>query len=104
MAKKYDDEDDDDMPSVRKNEPLTGMNGLFANTNIVILVIFAFCCNSLCLLPLILSIIGVVTCTDQKAKSNATICLIISGIATALQVIGGWVNQMSNPGGFGGFK
>jgi hypothetical protein len=102
MAKKYDDEDDDDMPSVRKKEPLTGLNGMFANTSMVVLIIFALCCNGLCYLPFILSLIGVLTCTDETAKSNARLCLIISGIMSVIITIGGVIRNM-NAGPGGGF-
>ena len=81
MPRDYDDD------SVRKKD-LTGMNKMFAETNIVVLVLFGLCCNGLCLLPLILSVIGVATCTDEKAQSNAKIVLIISGIVVVLGVIG----------------
>jgi hypothetical protein len=53
------------------------------NTNIVILVIFGFCCNGI---ALIFGIIGVLTCQDPEAKQKALILLIISGIITALGV------------------
>ena len=76
---------------------------MYANTNIVILIFFSFCCNGLCLLPLILSIVGVVTCTDEKAKSNAKICLIVSCVSLVLGVISSVVQQMAGVGG-GGFK
>ena len=77
MPRKYDDEDDDDLRPVRKRE-LSGLDGMFANTNMVVLVLFGLCCNGLCFLPLILSIIGVTTCTDETARSNAKIVMIIS--------------------------
>jgi hypothetical protein len=96
MGKKYDDDDDDDIPSVRKKEPLSGLDGFFANTSTVVLVIFAFCCGGI---ALILSIIGVIICKDETAKSNARLVLIISGIITALSVI---ANVMNSMGGMGG--
>jgi hypothetical protein len=99
---KYDDDDDDDMPSVRRNEPLTGMNGFYGNTNIVVLILFSLCCNGLCFLPLILSIVGVTSCTDEKAKSNAKMCLIISAIMTVIGVIGNVIRF--SLGGAGGMN
>jgi hypothetical protein len=87
MAKRYDDDDDDDLddlPSVKKKQPLSGMDGFFANTNIVVLVIFALCCNGI---ALILGIIGLVTCKDPQAKSNATIVTVIGGIMTVVGVV-----------------
>jgi len=53
------------------------------NTNIVIVVIFALCCNGI---ALIFGIIGVLTCKDPEAKQKALILLIVSGIMTALAV------------------
>jgi hypothetical protein len=93
MAKKYDDddEDDDDMPSVRKKEPLSGLDGFFANTSTVVLVIFAFCCGTI---ALILSIIGLITCKDETAKSNARLVLIITGIIHVLAVLGNIVGSL----------
>jgi hypothetical protein len=88
---KYDDEDDDDMPSVRKKEPLSGMDGLFANTNIVVLLLFACCCNGI---ATILGVVGLIVCTDPKAKSNALIVTIVGGIITVLAVLG----QLFGPG------
>jgi len=89
MAKRYDDDDDDDLPPVKKKEPLSGMDGFFGNTNIVVLVIFGFCCSGI---ALILGIIGLVTCKDPKAKSNATIVCVIGGIMvvvwTVLNIVG----------------
>jgi hypothetical protein len=80
-----DDEDDDDYPSIRKKEPLSGLDSLFADTSTVVLVIFAFCCGTL---ALILSIVALAVCTDERAKSNARMVLIISGILHVLAVIG----------------
>jgi len=87
MAKRYDDDDDlddDDLPSVKKKEPLSGMDGFFANTNIVVLVLFALCCGCI---PLVLGIIGLATCKDPKAKSNAMIVVIVSVVSTLIGVV-----------------
>jgi hypothetical protein len=59
------------------------MDGMFAKTNIVVLIIFAFCCNGI---ALILGIVGLLTCKDPRAKQNAMITTIIGGIVTALGV------------------
>ena len=56
---------------------LTGMDGLFGNTNIVALILFGFCCGTI---ALVLGIVGLVTCTDPRAKQNAMIVTLISGI------------------------
>jgi hypothetical protein len=54
-----------------------------SNSNIVILVIFALCCNGI---ALIVGIIGVLTCKEPEAKQKAMILLIVGGIVTALAV------------------
>jgi hypothetical protein len=70
----------------RGNEPkaLTGLDAMFANTNIVLLVLFGLCCNGI---ALILGVVGLITCKDPKAKQNAMIVTIIGGIITALGLI-----------------
>jgi hypothetical protein len=47
----------------------------FANTSMVLLVLFPVCCG---MIALIFSIVGVAACQDPKARRNATIVLIIS--------------------------
>jgi hypothetical protein len=78
-----------DLPPV---ERLTGMDGLFAKTNIVLLILFGFCCGYI---ALILGIVGVLTCKDPRAKQNAVIVLIISAIMSVLGTIGTIVNVLS---------
>lgn len=56
------------------------LDGTFRNTNIVVLIIFGVCCS---LLALIVSLIAYFTAKDSKAKSNALIVLIVSGVITA---------------------
>jgi hypothetical protein len=92
---KYDD-DDDDLPIKKKEQgPLDGM---FANTSMVVLILFAVCCS---LIAFILSVICVATAKDPTAKSNATVVLIVSAIFAFL---GGAVQIARMGGGFGGFK
>jgi hypothetical protein len=69
-------DDEDDVPSVAKRE-LSGLDGMFANTSMPILIIFAFCCSGI---ALILGIVGLIVCTDEKAKSNALVVTIIAAI------------------------
>jgi hypothetical protein len=71
-------DDFDDRPAAQ----LGPLDKMFRDTNIVILILFGVCCG---LIALILSLVGVLTAKDPKAKSNATIVLAISG---ALTVIG----------------
>jgi hypothetical protein len=66
------------------------MDGLFAKTNFVVLIIFSLCCSGI---ALILGIIGLVTCKDPRAKQNALIVTIIGAVIAA---IGGTLH-------FGGF-
>jgi uncharacterized membrane protein len=69
--------------------PLTGLDGLFLNTNIVILIIFSVCCS---FIAFILGLVGVLTCTDPRAKQNALIVTIIGalcgGALTAARLLG----------------
>jgi len=55
----------------------SGLDGFFANTNIIILVLFGVCCSGI---ALILGIIGLVTCTDPLAKRNALIVTILGAL------------------------
>jgi Na+/pantothenate symporter len=52
----------------------TGLDKYFAD-NFIIALLISFCCATV---GLILNIVGVITCKDPKAKSNATVCLIVS--------------------------
>jgi hypothetical protein len=81
-----DDDDYDDRPS-RSKRQLSGLEGMYANTNFAVLILFSLCCNGLCALPLILSAIAFSTSTDPTAKNNAKICLIISGVMVVIGVI-----------------
>ena len=74
---------------------LTGLDKIFAETNIIILVLFAFCCWGFLAIPLILGVVGLITCTDPVAKKNATIVAAISGIMLALGVIGGFTGNLA---------
>jgi hypothetical protein len=64
-------------PNLPPVERLTGLDGMFAKTNIVLLILFGFCCGYI---ALILGIVGLVACQDPRAKQNALIVTIISGI------------------------
>ena len=57
----------------------------------IIAIIVSVCCGCI---GLIVNIIGFATVKDPKAKSNATTCLIISGVLAVLGVLGGIVNVM----------
>jgi len=73
---------DDFEPDIRR--PLTGMDAMFANTNIVVLILFGFCCGGI---ALILGIVGLAVCKDEKARQNAMIVTIISGALTAIGTV-----------------
>jgi hypothetical protein len=60
------------------------MDAFFGNTNIVLLVVFGFCCG---FIALIVGIIGLVTCKDPKAKQNALIVTILGCILPVLGFI-----------------
>lgn len=73
MAREDDDYDDRPSGGGGAKGPLDGM---YANTNIVVLVIFGVCCRGI---ALILSAICYFTAKDPKAKSNAMIVMAIDG-------------------------
>jgi hypothetical protein len=64
---------------------------MFANTNIVLLIIFGFCCGYI---ALILGIVGLIACKDPKAKQNALIVTVISGIMAAIWTVGSLISRM----------
>jgi hypothetical protein len=64
----------DGLPPVSE---LTGMDGMFGKTNIVLLILFGICCNGL---AFILGVVGLIVCKDPRAKQNALIVTIIGGI------------------------
>ena len=80
--RRRDDDDDYDRP-VRKKE-LSGLDKTFAETNIVVLILFSLLCNGI---ALILGVVGLLTCKDETAKKNAMIATIIGGIMGAIGVI-----------------
>jgi uncharacterized membrane protein len=99
MPRRYDEDDDEDMPPIRKRE-LSGLDAMYANTSFPVLILFGVCCSGI---ALILSIVAVATCTDPVAKKNATTVLIISAI---FAMIGCGVNivRIMNMGPGGGFR
>ncbi len=72
-------------PNLPPKEQLTGLDGMFAKTHIVLLILFGFCCGGI---ALILGIVGLVACQDPRAKQNALIVTIISGIMALAQTAG----------------
>ena len=98
-SRRYDEEEEDDPPVRRRYEEdeeeedydprprrrplrprraqLTGMDSFFTSTNIVVLVLFSCFCSGL---AVILGIVGLATCKDERAKSNALIVTIIGAI------------------------
>lgn len=83
---RYDDEDEEgDFDFRNRGLPreLGWLDQQFRNTNVLILILFSLCCGWIALL---FGILGVAICTDRKARSNATIVLVISGISTCLSV------------------
>lgn len=106
----YDDDDYDDRPAKRRNDdddydrprgsgdkgPLDNM---FANTNIVVLILFACCCG---IIAFILALVAFLTAKDPKAKSNAMIVMIVSGILSVIGIIAQVVGGVA--GGFQGAR
>jgi hypothetical protein len=96
MARERDDRDDrDDRPQRprrdrdedyddRPREQLGPLDKTFRDTNIVVLVLFGVCCG---MIAAILGLVGVLTAKDPKAKSNATIVLIVGGIMVVLSIV-----------------
>jgi len=75
--------DDYDAPDVRREQP-NWIEQQFKNTNIVLLVIFALCCN---VLALIFGILGLTMSKDPEAKQKALVVTIIAAIGFALGAI-----------------
>ncbi len=84
--------DDDDGDRGRSG----GLDGMFANTSLPMLILFPLCCG---VFALIFAIIGVATCRDPQARSNAQLVLIISLISSGIGIA---LNVMGFVGGFGG--
>jgi hypothetical protein len=97
--RRRDDDDDDYDDGPRGGGPKGPLDSTFANTNIVVLVLFACCCRGI---ALILALICFFTAKDPKAKSNAMIVMIIDGIlvtaAIILQLTGALAGMMQQPG------
>lgn len=72
-------DDYDDAPRGGGKGPLDGM---YANTNIVVLVLFGICCG---LIAFVLSLVAYLTAKDPKAKSNALLVMAIGG---AMMIVG----------------
>jgi hypothetical protein len=84
-------DDDEDRPrrpkkkkSIRRGEELTGLDATFANTNIVLLILFSCLCSGL---ALILGLIGLANCTDEKARQNAMISTVIGAIMVVVGIV-----------------
>jgi hypothetical protein len=70
---------------------LTGLDGMFAKTNIVLLILFGFCCAYI---ALILGIIGLVACKDPRAKQNALIVTLVAVLPSAVYIIGSFMGNI----------
>jgi hypothetical protein len=84
------DEDDYDRP-VRRREQVGGLDKMFLDTNMVVLVLFAICCGGI---ALILSIIELAIGKDPEAKRRATTVLIISIVVAVIVTVGQVVGLM----------
>jgi hypothetical protein len=99
MPRKHDDDDDDDLPPVRKSE-LTGLDAMFANTSVPVLVLFGCCCGWI---AVILSVVALVTCKDETAKKNALIVLIVAAVIGVLHTVSVIIRLGAAGAGRGGF-
>lgn len=94
-----DDDYDDDYDAPRSRRNLGPLDRTFRDTNIVVLVLFGCCCG---IIAFILSLVCVLTARDEKAKSNALVVMIISGILVVANIIMyatgqvNFMNQMNN--------
>ena len=81
------EDDDDERPRRRRRSGGDGdlgpLDGMYRDTNIVVLVLFGLCCSGI---AFIMSLIALITAKDPTAKSNAMICMIV---AIVVQVLGG---------------
>src|SRR5262245_48221522 len=73
--RRHDDDEYDDRP--RRKRQLTGLDGMFANTSMVALILFGLCCGEV---SLILGIVGLAACEDETARRNAIIVTIVSAV------------------------
>ena len=78
----------------RPPTPTGGLDGMFANTNIVLLILFAFCCRGI---ALILGIVGLAVCTHPLARRNALIVTIIDAVLFALGFVGYMAGMLGGP-------
>jgi hypothetical protein len=78
------DDDDDYEDRPRRPPQRAGLDGMFLDTNMVLLVLFGICCGGI---ALILSIIELAIGKHPEAKRRATIVLIISAIMTAVGLV-----------------
>ena len=98
MSRDYEDDYEDDRGRGRKRGGEKGpLDGMFRDTSMPVLVIFAICCGGI---ALILSIIAFATAKDPEAKSKAQTVMIISIIMSVIGVIANIV-AMSMQGGRG---
>lgn len=84
------DEDEDDRPRrrVRKRrrpeEEMGWLDQTFANTSMVLLVLFPLCCS---VIALVFGIVGVAGCQTSEGKKRALIVLLIAVCTVVFQVI-----------------
>ena len=78
-----DDDDFDDRPARKKQ--LSGLDAMYHDTSIVILILFGCLCGWI---AVILSVIALVTGKDETAKRNATIVLIVAFVVGVMHGVG----------------
>ncbi|MBY0514095.1 MAG: hypothetical protein K2P78_09320 [Gemmataceae bacterium] len=94
------EDDFDDRPRKRGRSSGGGGSGpldnMYTNTNIVVLVLFGCCCG---IIAFVLSLVAYLIGKDEKAKSNAMIVMIVSGIMFVLNLIAALTGQLNQVGG-----
>ena len=70
---------------MHRRPALTGLDAMYHDTSIVILILFGCLCGWI---AVILSIVALVSCKDETAKKNATIVLIVAGVVGILHAVG----------------
>jgi hypothetical protein len=80
----HDDDDELDYDRPRRTRiQRSWLDAQFADTSIVLLVLFPLCCG---MFAWIFGIVGVAACTDPKARRNAIIILVASAIWVAVAI------------------
>jgi hypothetical protein len=83
--------DDDDFDDLRRPQQLTGLDALFVNTSFPLLVLFPMCCG---VPALVLGILGIAMCKDERARGRAKMVVIIFVIVHVLAFFVGLIHAI----------